>query len=201
MIPGWGRSSCAVPGRTPKLGRSSASVITWRRAWCSGGQEAGHEVGPAQLKHARIPIFYTPEKLAEATEPCSVYSYMVSIAWPMALPLPRRARRRRMRPSPSSGLGRPTLSESESKQLLAAWGVRVRVSTGVILIGRRSDRRARVSGGSQGRFARIPHRRQRPGRLADSCAAKLNLGLRGDLGQCQGLFKCPPPRWGRVGRG
>jgi len=39
----------------------------------------------------------------------------------MASPRPRRARRFRI--AQALGLGRPTLSESESKQLLAAWGV------------------------------------------------------------------------------
>jgi acyl-CoA synthetase (NDP forming) len=82
------------------------------------------KAGLAQLKHARIPIFYTPDKLARGLQSRLAYH-----TW----------RERRLadgfatassRTSPQDeaiaqalGLGRPTLSESESKQLLAAWGV------------------------------------------------------------------------------
>jgi acyl-CoA synthetase (NDP forming) len=80
--------------------------------------------GLAQLKHARIPIFYTPDKLARGLQSRLAYH-----TW----------RERRLAggfaaaPAPTAGqdaaiaqalgLGRPTLSESESKELLAAWGV------------------------------------------------------------------------------
>ena len=88
----------------------------------TGSRDA--KAGLAQLKSAQIPVFYTPDKLARGLQSRLAYH-----TW----------RERRLRdgfataPSrtPSQdeaiaqalGLGRPTLSESESKQLLTAWGV------------------------------------------------------------------------------
>jgi acetyltransferase len=88
----------------------------------TGSRDAA--AGLAQLKHARIPIFYTPDKLARGLRSRLAYH-----TW--------RERRRAdgfavaaSRTAPQDAaiaqalrLGRPTLSESESKQLLAAWGV------------------------------------------------------------------------------
>jgi acetyltransferase len=82
------------------------------------------KAGLAQLKHARIPIFYTPDKLARGLQSRLAYH-----TWrerrladgfataPSRTPLQDEATARAL------GLRRPTLSESESKLLLAAWGV------------------------------------------------------------------------------
>src|SRR5262245_13882775 len=88
----------------------------------TGSRDA--KAGLAQLKSAQIPVFYTPDKLARGLQSRLAYH-----TW----------RERRLRDgfatAPSRtppqdeaiaqalGLGRPRLSESESKQLLTAWGV------------------------------------------------------------------------------
>jgi acetate---CoA ligase (ADP-forming) len=82
------------------------------------------KAGLAQLKSAQIPVFYTPDKLARGLQSRLAYH-----TW----------RERRLADGFATaasctvtqeqavaralGLGRPTLSESESKQLLTAWGV------------------------------------------------------------------------------
>jgi acyl-CoA synthetase (NDP forming) len=82
------------------------------------------KAGLAQLKEARIPIFYTPDKLARGLQSRLTYHTWRErrLADGFAAAPPRTA------PQDAAiaealGLGRPTLSESESKQLLAAWGV------------------------------------------------------------------------------
>ena len=64
--------------------------------------------GLPTLKNAKIPIFYTPDKLARGLQTASPIIHGARIASPTALPRPRRARRRRIRPSPRR----------------SAWGVR-----------------------------------------------------------------------------
>ena len=125
MIPGWGRSSWRVPGRTPRLGRSSASVIGPTRVWCSCGQEAGTpKLACHSSKNARIPIFYTPDKLARGLQSRLAYhtwrERRLADGFAAA---PSRTAPQDEAIARALGLGRPTLSESESKQLLAAWGV------------------------------------------------------------------------------
>src|SRR5258708_27426003 len=80
--------------------------------------------GLAQLKEARIPIFYTPDKLARGLQSRLAYHTWRErrLADGFATAPPRTA------PQDDAiaqalGLRRPTLSESESKELLAAWGV------------------------------------------------------------------------------
>src|SRR5205823_5016156 len=80
--------------------------------------------GLSQLKNARIPIFYTPDKLARGLQSRLAYHTWRErrLADGFATAPPRTA------PQDAAiaqalGLGRPTLSESESKELLAAWGV------------------------------------------------------------------------------
>jgi acetyltransferase len=80
--------------------------------------------GLAQLKQARIPIFYTPDKLARGLKSRLAYHEWRErrladgfAAAPPRTPSQDAAIARAL------GLGRPTLSESESKALLAAWGV------------------------------------------------------------------------------
>src|SRR4029077_19375852 len=88
----------------------------------TGSRDA--KAGLAQLKSARIPIFYTPDKLARG-----LHSRLAYHTWRerrltdgFATAPPRTAAQDEAI-AQALGLGRPTLSESESKQLLAAWGV------------------------------------------------------------------------------
>src|SRR5499433_2916750 len=82
------------------------------------------KAGLAQLKHARIPIFYTPDKLARGLRSRLAYHTWRErrLADGFATAPPRTAPQDEAI-ARALGLGRPTLSESESKQLLAAWGV------------------------------------------------------------------------------
>jgi len=82
------------------------------------------KTGLAQLKHARIPIFYTPDKLARGLQSRLAYHTWRErrLADGFAAAPPRTAPQDEAI-AQALHLGRPTLSESESKQLLAAWGV------------------------------------------------------------------------------
>jgi acetyltransferase len=88
----------------------------------TGSRDA--KAGLAQLKTARIPIFYTPDKLARGLEARLAYHTWRErrLADGFATAPPRTAAQDAAI-ARALGLGRPTLSESESKQLLAAWGV------------------------------------------------------------------------------
>jgi acetyltransferase len=83
------------------------------------------KAGLAQLKKARIPIFYTPDKLARGLQSRLAYHTWRErrLADGFATAPPRTASQDAAI-AQALGLGRPTLSESESKELLAAWGVR-----------------------------------------------------------------------------
>jgi acetyltransferase len=82
------------------------------------------KAGLAQLKSALIPIFYTPDKLARGLRSRLAYH-----AWRERrladgfATAPPRAASQDAAIAQALALGRPTLSESESKELLAAWGV------------------------------------------------------------------------------
>jgi acyl-CoA synthetase (NDP forming) len=80
--------------------------------------------GLAQLKEARIPIFYTPDKLARGLQSRLAYHTWRErrLADGIAA-APLRTAPQDAAIARALGLGRPTLSESESKELLAAWGV------------------------------------------------------------------------------
>src|SRR4051794_38320937 len=80
--------------------------------------------GLAQLKHARIPIFYTPDKLARGLRSRLAYHTWREdrLADGFATAPPHTASQDEAI-ARALGLGRSTLSESESKQLLSAWGV------------------------------------------------------------------------------
>src|ERR1700759_1581182 len=80
--------------------------------------------GLAQLKYARIPIFYTPDKLARGLQSRLWYHTWRErrLADGFATAPPRTAAQDQAI-ARALALGRPTLSESESKVLLAAWGV------------------------------------------------------------------------------
>ena len=88
----------------------------------TGSRDA--KAGLAQLKHARIPIFYTPDKLARGLQSRLAYhtwrERRLADGFATA---PSRTAPQDAAIAQALGLGRPTLSESESKQLLAAWGV------------------------------------------------------------------------------
>jgi acyl-CoA synthetase (NDP forming) len=88
----------------------------------TGSRDA--KTGLAQLKNARIPIFYTPDKLARGLQSRLAYHTWRErrLAGGFAT-APSRAAPQDEAIAQALGLGRPTLSESESKQLLAAWGV------------------------------------------------------------------------------
>ena len=166
MIPGWGRSSWRVPGRTPKLSRSSASVIGPTRVWCSCGQEAGT---PRLAWHSsNTPGYRSSTRRTNWPEACRAASRIIhgaSVAWPMALPRPRRARRRRMRPSPrllAWGVRHSRSPRASSCWQPGAWGVRA--STGQIL--QRPPSRPQSSSGFRWlsrSIRRIFRTRQRPG--------------------------------------
>jgi acetyltransferase len=82
------------------------------------------KAGLAKLKGARIPIFYTPDKLARGLQSRLAYHTWRErrLADDFATPPPRTPAQDQAI-TKALGLGRPTLSESESKELLAAWGV------------------------------------------------------------------------------
>jgi acyl-CoA synthetase (NDP forming) len=88
----------------------------------TGSRDA--KAGLPQLKSARIPIFYTPDKLARGLQSRLAYHTWREnrLADGFATAPPRTAPQHETI-AQALGLGRPTLSESESKQLLAAWGV------------------------------------------------------------------------------
>src|SRR5579872_4168068 len=80
--------------------------------------------GLPMLKNARIPIFYTPDKLARGLQSRLAYHTWRErrLADGFAAAPPRSAAQDAAI-ARALGLGRSTLSESESKRLLAAWGV------------------------------------------------------------------------------
>jgi acetyltransferase len=82
------------------------------------------KAGLAQLKEARIPIFYTPDKLARGLQSRLAYhTWRERRLTDGFATTPPRTAAQDAAITRALGLGRPTLSESESKQLLAAWGV------------------------------------------------------------------------------
>ena len=80
--------------------------------------------GLAQLKSARIPIFYTPDKLARGLQMRLAYhTWRERRLIDGFATAPPRTAAQDAAIARALGLGRPTLSEFESKELLAAWGV------------------------------------------------------------------------------
>jgi acetyltransferase len=88
----------------------------------TGSRDA--KAGLAQLRSARIPIFYTPDKLARGLQSRLAYhtwrERRLADGFAAA---PSRTAAQDAAIAQALGLGRATLSESESKRLLAAWGV------------------------------------------------------------------------------
>jgi len=80
--------------------------------------------GLPQLKNARIPIFYTPDKLARGLESRLAYhTWRERRLEDGFATAPPRTASQDAAIAQALGFGRPTLSESEAKQLLSAWGV------------------------------------------------------------------------------
>jgi acyl-CoA synthetase (NDP forming) len=88
----------------------------------TGSRDA--KTGLPELKKARIPIFYTPDKLARGLQSRLAYHTWRErhLADGFATAPPRTAAQDGAI-AQALRLGRPTLSESESKRLLTAWGV------------------------------------------------------------------------------
>ena len=89
----------------------------------TGSRDA--KAGLAQLKNARIPIFYTPDKLGPRPAEPPRLSHLARASpgrWLCHGPAAHGGFRMQAI-AQALGLGRPTLSEFESKELLAAWGV------------------------------------------------------------------------------
>jgi acetyltransferase len=88
----------------------------------TGSRDA--KAGLDQLRSARIPVFYTPDKLARGLASRLTYHTWRErrLADGFASTPPRTASQDEAI-AQAVGLGHPTLSESESKQLLASWGV------------------------------------------------------------------------------
>src|SRR6266699_3099782 len=88
----------------------------------TGSRDA--KTGLPELKTARIPIFYTPDKLARGLQSRLAYhtwrERRLADGFATA---PSRTAPQDEDIAQALGRGRPTLSESESKELLAAWGV------------------------------------------------------------------------------
>ena len=155
----------------------------------TGSRDA--KAGLAQLKNARIPIFYTPDKLARGLQSRLAYHTWRErrLADGFATAPPRTAPQDEAI-AQALGLGRPTLSESESKQLLAAWGVASAREH------RANSAEAAVEAAEQlgfpvalkVEFAGYSAQDRGRGRSAEPrrCGTSAN-GLRRDPGQCQGL--------------
>ena len=88
----------------------------------TGSRDA--KAGLGMLRNAQIPVFYTPDKLARGLR--SRLAYHVWREGRLAdgfASAPARSAVQDAAIAQAVGLGRATLSESESKRLLAAWGV------------------------------------------------------------------------------
>lgn len=88
----------------------------------TGSRDA--KAGLGMLRDARIPVFYTPDKLARGL--ASRLAYHTWREGRLAdgfASAPARTAAQDAAIAAAVGLGRATLSESESKRLLAAWGV------------------------------------------------------------------------------
>src|SRR4051794_25516000 len=93
----------------------------------------GAKAGLGMLKAARIPVFYTPDKLARGLRSRLTYhtwrERRLADGFASA---PRRSAAQEAAIAQALGMGHATLSESESKRLLAAWGVE---SAAEVLVG------------------------------------------------------------------
>ncbi len=88
----------------------------------TGSRDA--KAGLALLRDARIPLFYTPDKLARGLRSRLAYhTWRESRLADGFASAPLRTAEQDAAIAEAVGLGRTVLSESESKRLLAAWGV------------------------------------------------------------------------------
>ncbi len=100
-------------------------MIELTKAWRSCGQEAATPRRDWLSSRARVSRFSIRRtSWLEACKAGSCIIHGATVVWPMVLRPPLCVRTRRMPRSPRPpAWGRPVLSESESKRLLAAWGV------------------------------------------------------------------------------
>ncbi len=155
----------------------------------TGSRDA--KAGLAQLRNARIPVFYTPDKLARGLQSRLAYHTWRErrLADGFATAPPRTAPQDE---AIAQALGRERTTLSEFREQRAARGLgrgECAGAPGKFCRGRRRGRRAaRVSGGSQGRLAGYSAQDGGRGRSAEPrrCGTSANR-LRRDLGQCQGL--------------
>jgi acyl-CoA synthetase (NDP forming) len=117
VVASAGADSQAQQVISQRDGTDKGVVFLW-----TGSRDA--KSGLPQLKSACIPIFYTPDKLARGLQSRLAYHTWRErrLADGFATAPPRTAAQDAAI-AQALGLGRLTLSESESKQLLAAWGV------------------------------------------------------------------------------
>jgi acyl-CoA synthetase (NDP forming) len=88
----------------------------------TGSRDA--KAGLAMLREARIPVFYTPDKLARGLRSRLAYhTWREGRLADGFASAPARTAAQDAAIAQAVGLGRATLSESESKRLLAAWAV------------------------------------------------------------------------------
>jgi acyl-CoA synthetase (NDP forming) len=88
----------------------------------TGSRDA--KAGLGMLRNAQIPVFYTPDSLARGLQSRLAYhSWREHLLADGFATAPPRSAAQDEAISHALRLGRPTLSESESKRLLAAWGV------------------------------------------------------------------------------
>jgi acetyltransferase len=88
--------------------------------WTSG---RGDTATLPKLKASGVPIFYSPEKLARALKTLSDYHAWRERRLGSTPEVPRMTREQQEAIDRAGALERPTLSETESKQLVAAWGI------------------------------------------------------------------------------
>lgn len=89
--------------------------------WTSG---RGDQTSLPKLKSAKIPIFYSPEKLARGLKSLADYhAWRDSRARRAPAPTPALSAVQEQAVAGLRALGRASLSESEAKQVIAAWGI------------------------------------------------------------------------------
>jgi len=141
----------------------------------------GASSGLGMLKEARIPVFYTPDSLARGLRSRLAYhtwrEQRLADGFASA---PARTVEQDEAITFALGLGRPTLSESESKRLLAAWGLG---SADERLVGSVEDA---IDAAEQLGFP-VAVKVDSPDILHKTEAGVVRLGLR-DAGQVRGAY-------------
>src|SRR3974377_182449 len=115
MIPGWERSSWASAGADTQAQQVISQRDRTDNGWgFPGTRSRDTKPGLAQLKHARIPIFYTPDKLARGLRSRLAYhTWREGRLAGGVGSAPARSAAQDAAIARAVGLGRATLSESE----------------------------------------------------------------------------------------